>query len=123
MRKYDCTTGSIEIEESVSLASADYREDFEPRGLRGACGRLATAAILVLATTSGGIGAIEPVGALTTTFPTKVAVRQTAARYGKRISLAEACRRADELQDHIDAQYRHELEHDAQIGAVWEDAE
>ena len=123
MGEYDCITVSIQKEEAMALASAGCQEDFElesqPGVLRGAYGRLKKGAILALATSSVALGGLEAVD-VTTTFPIRMASVQTVPKRGRRISLAEACRMADALQDRIDAEYEEELKRDARVGAVWE---
>jgi len=124
MGEYDCITVPIERQEAMALGSAGCQEDFElesqPGVLQGAYGRLKKGAILALATSSVALGGFEHVD-VTTTFPTAVAVRQIASKHGRRISLAEARRIAQDLQRRIDAEYEELLERDAATAAVWEE--
>ena len=59
----------------------------------------------------------------TTTFPTEAIAKQTVSKHGRRITLSEASKIADQMQDRIDAAYQQELESEAQLTVVWEQGE
>jgi len=127
MLEYDCITVPIEIEDSSLSISTGCREDSAaPEGAAltgGLYGRFAAAAILAVATSTASFGGLFQSAVPTTTFPTKAIAGQTSAKHGRRISLVEACKIADQMQDRIDAAYRQQLESEAQLTAVWEQGE
>jgi hypothetical protein len=120
MAKYDCITTPIRVEELPSTSSEDSVIIHEARPFIGSYRSIIPMAILAFATFTASLGGLERVEERTTTSPTQMEFSREAERVGKRISLKEACRMADELQARIDAEYDKELERDAKIRAVWE---
>jgi hypothetical protein len=120
MAEYDCITTPIRVEEIPSTSSEDSLVIREVRPFIGSYRSIIPMAILAFAPFTASLGGMGLVDERTTTSPTKMEFYQKVERVGKRISLKEACRMADELQARIDAEYDKELERDAKIRAVWE---
>ena len=124
MPEYDYTTAQIIIEQEPYVSPEGYVEDsgiaHKARPFVGSYSGLTAIAILAFASWTAPISGLERINVPTITSYTQLEVSREAKRIGKRISLADACRMAEKLQARIDAEYDKELEHDANIRAVWE---
>jgi hypothetical protein len=123
MGELDCTTSVIQIEEALSPPSASCEQDFDsPRLQAGFPSRsvwLAASAVLAFAPTVTGQFAIPR----WVVWPTRsnMILEDAGTEVRRSISLAQARRIAQELQNRIDRDYEKAAELDAKVKAVWEE--
>lgn len=123
MGEYDYATVPIEKDDSLSPLSARCHKDFEGEQpvISLGIGRIVASAILALTTSTivlGGTSIQDLAGGTNS-----VIIQQLEIETQRTISLSEARRMAQELQNRIDADYQTELEKDAQVPAIWEETE
>jgi hypothetical protein len=120
MAEYDCITTPTRIEKVPSTSTENSVVIREVRPFIGSYRSIIPIAILAFTPFTASLCGMGLVDERTTTSPTKMDLYQKTERVGKRISLIEACRMADELQARIDTEYKKDFERDAKIRAVWE---